>query len=62
MGEWEEASTIRNISQDLAIKAEKKKLKKSFEDIVPKAYHHFKAGLHKEAFDDYCLGDRGITQ
>jgi len=30
-----------NISQNLAIEAEKKKLKKSFKDIVPKAYHHF---------------------
>src|SRR5229473_3737543 len=47
-----EENSIRNISQNLAIEAEKKKIKKSFEEIVPTAYHHFKAVFAKESFDE----------
>ena len=47
-----EESSIRNISQNLAIEAEKKKIKKSFEEIVPTAYHQFKAVFAKESFDE----------
>src|SRR5713226_6594237 len=47
-----EESSIRNISQNLAIEAEKKKIKKSFEEIVPSAYHRFKAVFAKESFDE----------
>jgi len=42
----------QNISQNLAIKAEKKTLKKSFKDIVPKVYHHFRSVFAKESFDE----------
>jgi len=48
----ERSMAIQNISQNLAIEAEKKKLKKSFEDIVPKAYHHFCSVFAKELFDE----------
>src|SRR5882762_1509429 len=51
IGREEEKATIRNISQDLAIEAERKKIKQSFEDIVPKAYHHFRSVFAKQSFD-----------
>ena len=47
-----EECSIHNISQNLAIEAEKKKIKKSFEEIVPSAYHQFKAVFAKESFDE----------
>jgi hypothetical protein len=52
IGIEEKEQAIRNTSMDLAIKAEKKKIKRSFEDIVPKAYHHFKNVFSKESFDE----------
>ena len=52
IGPEEEASSIHNISQNLAMEAEKKKLKKYFEEIVPNTYHHFKQVFAKESFDE----------
>src|SRR5882762_373071 len=52
IGKPEKDAAIRNICQNLAIEAEKKKLKRSFEDIVPKAYHHFCSVFAKESFDE----------
>ena len=52
IGPEEEASSIHNISQNLAMEAEKKKLKKSFEEIVPNTYHRFKQVFAKESFDE----------
>jgi len=51
IGKLEKEAAIRNISQNLVIEAEKKKLKWSFKDIVPKAYHHFHSVFAKELFD-----------
>src|SRR5712692_10773041 len=47
-----ETCSIHNISQNLAIEAEKKKIKKSFEEIIPQAYHQFKAVFTKESFNE----------
>jgi len=55
IGKEEKDAAIRNISQNLAIKVEKKKLKRSFEDIVPKAYHHFRSVFAKESFNELPL-------
>jgi hypothetical protein len=52
IGNEEKEQAIRHTSMDLAIEAEKKKIKRSFEDIVPKAYHHFKTVFSKESFDE----------
>src|SRR5882762_2001638 len=52
IGHPEKEAAICNISQNLVIEAEKKKLKHSFEDIVPKAYHHFWTVFAKESFDE----------
>jgi len=52
IGKPEKDAAIHNISQNLAIEVEKKKLKHSFEDIVPKAYHHFCSIFAKESFDE----------
>jgi len=52
IGPEERHMAARNISQNLAIEVEKKKLKKSFEDIVPKAYHHFRSVFAKESFNE----------
>jgi len=51
IGPEERSMVARNISQNLASEAEKK-LKKSFKDIVPKAYHHFHSVFTKESFDE----------
>jgi len=40
------------LAKTLLSKQRKKKLKKSFEDIVPKAYHHFRSVFAKESFDE----------
>src|SRR5882762_7584875 len=48
----EEEAMINNVNQELAIKAEKKRIKKSFEDIVPIAYHQFKKVFDKDSFDE----------
>jgi len=58
----EKEAAVHNISQNLAIEAEKKKLKHSFEDIVPKAYHHFRSVFAKESFDELPPRGHGITQ
>jgi len=55
IGPEERNMAVRNISQNPAIKAEKKKLKKSFEDMVPKAYHYFCSVFAKESFDELPL-------
>src|SRR5713101_2589602 len=47
-----EDNSIHNISQNLAIEAEKKKINKSFKEIVPQAYHQYKAVFAKESFDE----------
>jgi len=52
IGKPEKDAAVCNISQNLAIEVEKKKLKRSFEDIVPKAYHHFRSVFAKESFDE----------
>src|SRR5258707_2658616 len=52
IGPKEEEAIINNVSQELAIKAEKKKIKKSFEDIVPIVYHQFKKVFDKDSFNE----------
>src|SRR3981189_106046 len=44
--------SINSVAQDLAIEEEKKKVKKSFEEIVPQAYHGFKSVFDKKSFDE----------
>jgi len=55
IGKPEKDAAICNISQNLAIEAEKKKLKRLFEDIVPKAYHHVRLVFAKESFNGQAL-------
>jgi len=52
IGKPEKDAAVCNISQNLAIEVEKKKLKHSFEDIVPKVYHHFRSMFAKESFNE----------
>ena len=40
------------VSQRLAEASEKERLKKSFEELVPDCYHHFKKVFLKESFDE----------
>ena len=44
--------SINSVAQDLAIEEEKKKVKKSFEEIVPQTYHGFKSVFDKKSFDE----------
>src|SRR5258705_1238952 len=44
--------TVASISQGLAERAEKQKESKSFEEIVPAAYHSFRQVFNKDSFDE----------
>src|SRR3981189_1652166 len=47
----DQSISINSVAQDLAIK-EEKKVKKSFEEIVPQVYHGFKSVFNKKSFDE----------
>lgn len=49
---WNEVNAFQNISQRLAEQAHKGERVKTFEEIVPRAYHNFKDIFSKESFDE----------
>jgi len=61
IGPEERHMAARNISQNLAIEA-RKEVEKSFEDIVPKAYHHFRSVLLRNPSTNYLQNDHGIMR
>ena len=53
---------FRNLSTDIAIAAGESKQTKTFEEIVPEAYHEYKDIFAKEMFNDFPRVGHGTTQ